>query len=291
MAKRNYESKLGKSVSEFKAEIPVQNEQEAKYNLKYISIDLIKENPKNEEIFNMDITSISNAIEQDEFRGAIEVYDLKDGTYEISSGHRRYRALKEKGEKYILCFIFDRPDNEREVTKRLLSSNMSARVLTPLDYARSIRLYMDEVLVSTTGTNVAGGKRLLAAQFFNMTESKVQRYLNILNLPIELQKYAENTDFPYMALNDAKECNEEQIQEIISELNKKDLDKIKKSEVTAIIKAIINKDTIDTTEKTNSTIPYEKEINSLRKKILRSQNPEEYIDKIQEFLNELREEI
>ena len=60
-------------------------------NKKYkeIPVELIDENPDNEQIFGYeDVDYLAESIQENGFGGAIEVYELANGRYEISSGHR-----------------------------------------------------------------------------------------------------------------------------------------------------------------------------------------------------------
>ncbi len=186
-----------------------------------IPLDKIVENPFNEKIFNMDITSIKEVIEEDGFRGAIEVYDLKDGTYEISSGHRRFRAALALGHSEILAFVFEKPESESEVLERLITSNLASRDLTPLEYANMIDVYMNRILTSETGKNVKGGKRKHAEERFGLSGTRIQDYLAILTLPLTVQKYAGIKDFPYRSLQKTKILDDAQLGEFVSILDKK----------------------------------------------------------------------
>jgi len=171
-----------------------------------IGLSDIDENENNSQIFNMDdIEALANTIKDEGFHGAIEVYRKEDGRYEIVSGHRRYRAMVLLGKKTIPCIVDELPD-ELTKTKRLLSSNIQTRNLTPMDWARSLESYRKVVKEQ----NIKGDFKKLATAFFNISEGQLYRYQCLLKLSPELQSLTESKDFPYYALRDARSLTEEQ---------------------------------------------------------------------------------
>ena len=74
---------------------------------KSLPLESIVENEDNETVYDMDkLDELIETIDEDGFTDPIGVYDLKNGTYEIFSGHKRFRAMKKKGEKTIPANIF-----------------------------------------------------------------------------------------------------------------------------------------------------------------------------------------
>lgn len=169
-----------------------------------IELDLIDKNDDNEKIFNMDdIEYLAKSIKQEGFYGAIEVFKKPDGRYEISSGHRRYEAMKFLHRETIPCIVNDMPD-DYAVGIKLLSCNIKSRKLTPLDMARSIDYY--EKLEKKKGHK--GNFTKKASLFFNISESQVYRFQVLLKLIPELQNLANEPNFPYSALRGAVNLSE-----------------------------------------------------------------------------------
>lgn len=289
---------INSSVTTPQAEKEYQIDTDLGCELKKIKLTLIDKNPDNEKIFSMDIDSIKKAIREEDFKGAIEVYKKPDGRYEISSGHRRYEACKALGYNDILCFVFEKPNDDKEVIKRLLTSNTAQRKLTPLDYARMIDTYINKVL-DGEGTYVRGNRRKLAAEFLGISYAAVQRYLEILSLHKELQSLCAIENFPYMALKKSKGCTDAEaceIKELI--LNCENLENIKSMEVSSIVKEVLEGDKAQ--EK--GTIPNmdikQKNKNKAIKRIQNSFNSctsnedkKELLDNLEVIIKELREKI
>lgn len=76
-------------------------------NIVRIPLEEVHENPDNNKIFSMDkIDRLADTIEDEGFVGAIEVFKISDHYYEISSGHRRFEAMKMVGEKQFHVLYF-----------------------------------------------------------------------------------------------------------------------------------------------------------------------------------------
>ena len=97
-----------------------------------IALDKLVENKENEELFGgvdeESIQNLANGIKKDGFRGVINVWDKRDGTYEIYSGHRRVRALKKIGyNKLVPCAVSPYPETETDRQRLLLAFNIHSR--------------------------------------------------------------------------------------------------------------------------------------------------------------------
>lgn len=152
-----------------------------------VSLDLIDINPDNESVFgHEDIDSLAKTIEKDGFIGAIDVYALPNGRYEIGAGHRRYLAMKKLGRKTIPCIVMENADTETKI-KHLIKSNIMTRKMTPMMWARSLDYYKKKVIPQGT-KNVRG----VLAEEFRIAESSVVKYLSFLNLIPEFQSALED---------------------------------------------------------------------------------------------------
>lgn len=222
------------------------NSSDARKEILDIDISLIDENPDNDGIFNMEkIEALADSIKNEGFTGAIEVMKKPDGRYEISSGHRRYRAMKILGKPTIPCFICHSVDGKARARK-LLSSNINNRELTKLDYGRAISYFCENV--SEEGT-VNANSRAEAMQFFGFSKSQVSRYLSLTKLEPELLSYAGIIDFPSTPLSIAAGLDRDKqlelrdrIEERITEIKKGlpdgedfDYSQITKSEIVSML--------------------------------------------------------
>ena len=112
-----------------------------------IPMDQIDMNPDNEEIFGLDdIDYLAENIDEDGFQGAIEVYALDNGRYEICSGHRRFLAMKQLGKDMIPCIVTENVDDVTKA-KRLVKSNILNRKMSPLKWAKTLAYYEKNCLV------------------------------------------------------------------------------------------------------------------------------------------------
>ena len=171
-----------------------------------IALDQIDENPDNANIFNMDnIDTLAEGIKEDGFMGAINVFQKPDGRYEISSGHRRYRAMKLLGRDTIPCNVSPYPDDVERGLK-LISSNIRNRELKPLDWARAIDYY--ENIMKLKG-EYEGRLRDRAAEYFKMAPTNIHRYTSLLKLIPELQELANDPEYAYSAFTTAATLSED----------------------------------------------------------------------------------
>lgn len=156
-------------------------------NIVNIDIDKIKSNPDNAKIFSMNnIEELANSIKENGFIGAINVYDLGDGTYEIFSGHRRFEAQKYLKKKTIPAFIDPLPSEENKA-KNLIDSNLHNRELTIMDKARALVYYQDKVLTKP-GLN----KNEELCKKFGISMSQVKYLKRIVTYSDKIQKLIEN---------------------------------------------------------------------------------------------------
>ncbi len=172
-----------------------------------IPLDQIDENIDNDKIFNMEgIDFLAKTIDREGWTGAIEVIALPNGRYEITSGHRRYRAMKQLGKTTIPCIISHNVD-ARTKARKLISSNVRNRELTPLDWGRAIQYFAENV--SEQGEINAESRRE-CVEFFGFTGSKISRYLALTKLAPSLQHYAATEGFPVSALSPASRLSVEE---------------------------------------------------------------------------------
>lgn len=167
--------------------------------VKDIPLDEIVANPDNQKLFTMEnVEGLCQSIESVGFNGAIEVYRLPSGKYQISSGHRRYAAMKRLGRKTIPCIIMEL-ENTILVRKKLVESNINTRVLSPIELARSIQYY--ETILREE--NFKGDINSRLSEIFSISRAKVSRLKSLLKLASEIQELAKAKNFPFEAFEDA----------------------------------------------------------------------------------------
>ncbi len=185
-----------------------------------IPLDEIDENPDNSEIFNMDkIKELADGIIEDGFIGAISVFRKPDGRYEISSGHRRYRAMQMLKRDTIPCLVSEMPsDTERAL--KLLSSNIRNRDMRPMDWAKAVEYFMRirRQQRDSGEIEIKGKLRDEAARYFNFSTGQVSRYESLNKLIPELQEMANDPLYPWTAFVNAAGLAEAQQKELYRNL-------------------------------------------------------------------------
>lgn len=165
-----------------------------------LPLDVIDPNPDNSEIFNMeDIDALADSIKRNGFRGAIEVFQKKDGRYEILAGHRRYVAAQKAGLSRIPCLIYMQPKDEIEKRSLLIDSNIYNREFTPLDKARALNYQRETFrMEQEKNPNLTIWDSMM--KHFGMSRGSISTYLSIVELIPELQEmYAEQILPVYIA--------------------------------------------------------------------------------------------
>lgn len=182
-----------------------------------IPIDKIRKNPDNEKIFNMDgIEGLADTIKEDGFTGAIEVFPLDDGNYEILSGHRRFEAAKIAGLKSIPSIILPVLDKVT-VAKKLITSNIHNRELSSMDKARAINYYAENVLKPEhQGQRYNENKEL--SKVFGLSMSQIKYLKRTLLYVPELQELLERQRVPMSGLIEASNLDPNEQRELAKNL-------------------------------------------------------------------------
>lgn len=182
-----------------------------------IPIDKIRKNPDNEKIFNMDgIEGLADTIKEDGFTGAIEVFPLDDGNYEILSGHRRFEAAKIAGLKSIPSIILPVRDKVT-VAKKLITSNIHNRELSSMDKARAINYYVENVLKPEhSGQRFNENKEL--SKIFGLSVSQIKYLKRTLLYVPELQELLEKQRVPMSGLIEASNLDPNEQRELAKNL-------------------------------------------------------------------------
>ncbi|MCR5627153.1 MAG: ParB/RepB/Spo0J family partition protein [Lachnospiraceae bacterium] len=153
---------------------------------KMIMLNKLVEHEDNEYLFggNDDdaIKNLAMGIEKEGFKGAILVWDLKNGQYKIFSGHRRKRAMESLKKDSIPCFVYPYPESETQRRRLLLGANIYTRgsidaAVSHIYISRQIK-YLRETLKME---GFSGNYKRRLAEEFGTSESKIQRYEALLN--------------------------------------------------------------------------------------------------------------
>lgn len=186
------------------------------FTLQNIALNKIDSNPNNKKIFSVNnIEHLASIIKEEGFTTPIEVYQKPDGRYEIISGHRRYAAMEYLKRKEIPCIVSD-SEEKGLIDKKLLSSNIANRKISPLEMANAISFYRDIL----KREKFKGNKREKVANYFNITESMVHRYESILKLIPQLQEFCKTPGFQYSALQEAANLTNEEQEQLYEEILK-----------------------------------------------------------------------
>lgn len=194
--------------------------------VKDIPLEEIVPNPDNTKLFTMEnVEGLVESIKSIGFNGAIDVYRLPGGKYQISSGHRRYAAVKRLGWKTIPCIIME-PEDDILVRKKLVESNINTRVLSPIELARSIQYY--EAILREE--NFKGDINTRLGEIFSISRTKVSKLKALLKLADDIQELAKAKNFPYEAFEEAVNFPSEK-QKQLAERLKKHLEKNPNAEI------------------------------------------------------------
>ncbi|SFU91094.1 ParB/RepB/Spo0J family partition protein [Butyrivibrio sp. M55] len=184
--------------------------------VKDIPLDEIVPNPDNIKLFTMEnVEGLVESIKSIGFNGAIDVYRLPGGKYQISSGHRRYAAVKRLGWRTIPCIIME-PEDDILVRKKLVESNINTRVLSPIELARSIQYY--ETILREE--NFKGDINTRLGEIFSISRTKVSKLKSLLKLADDIQELAKAKNFPYEAFEDAVNFPAEKQKQLADRLRK-----------------------------------------------------------------------
>ncbi len=110
---------------------------------KVLSIQKIVEDPENERKTFDDMDDLVASVKVHGVVEPITVSDLGDGMYQISTGHRRYRAAKLVGLEQIEVLIRD-SEEKWERRKKSLVSNVQRADIRPIELAESLKILLEE---------------------------------------------------------------------------------------------------------------------------------------------------
>lgn len=158
----------------------------------------LKEHPDNEYLFGMEgVERLAEGMKKVGFKGAIEVWDLKDGTFLIYSGARRNRANTLLGNTTIKAFVYPYPESETERRRELLGANIYGRNAVQRDNAiytaRQISYLRKTIQMERDNGTYEGEKtREELAKEFGTSPSNIYKYESLLKLNSRAQEAVAN---------------------------------------------------------------------------------------------------
>lgn len=205
-----------------------------------VPIKYITKNPDNEAIFNMEgIETLARNIKEVGFIGSIDVIENHNtNTYEIISGHRRFAAAKLAGLEEIPVHI-ETVSDDIDKAKKLIRLNVNNRELNPLDKARAINYYIENVLKPE---NFKGNTQDKLSEVFGISVTQVKYLRRILKYPEPVQIWIGEGKLSYIGVSELSSLDEQMQKEAVcileNALKKNGNEPLSKSETQACIKSI-----------------------------------------------------
>lgn len=142
------------------------------------------------------IKNLADGIKREGFQGAINVWNMKDGTYMIFSGHRRAAAMRLLNKEMIPCFIYDYPEAEVDRRRMFLGANIYTRGSAKTSdnggdlYVGRQMEYLGEIMKKYEGFEGSEFQmdKKIAAEF-GTSRPMVYRYRSLLHASDELIRY------------------------------------------------------------------------------------------------------
>lgn len=176
----------------------IANKQCTMEDTKMLDSSCLTEHPDNEYLFGMEgIERLAEGMRKVGFKGAIEVWDMKDGTYQIYSGARRNRANTLLGNSRIKAFVYPYPESETERRRELLGANIYGRNAVQRDNAiytaRQISYLRETIRMERENGIYEGEKtREELAKEFGTSPSNIYKYESLLKLNDRAQAAVAN---------------------------------------------------------------------------------------------------
>lgn len=166
----------------------IANKQFTMEDTRMLDSSCLTEHPDNEYLFGMEgIERLAEGMKKVGFKGAIEVWDMKDGTFMIYSGARRNRANTLLGNTQIKAFVYPYPESETERRRELLGANIYGRNAVQRDNAiytaRQISYLRETIRMERKNGTYEGEKtREELAKEFGTSPSNIYKYESLLKL-------------------------------------------------------------------------------------------------------------
>lgn len=191
------------------------------YSLEMIPLHKIVANQDSRETFDMeDISQLSKAIEDCGFYTVIQVFQRRDGNYELLCGDRRCEAAKQAGFKEIPAIVLDSNMPEDKKLKIMMNDNMQGRknLRNPVTMCKVIAL-QEKILKME---KYQGNIRDELASRLNVSSRQISRYKKMGDLNDTLQKFVTKGLVNFSTALMLAELSKEEQEEYSNALNEKD---------------------------------------------------------------------
>ncbi len=148
---------------------------------KQLAIDLISANPKNprRSFPEADIESLAQSLREKGLIQPLLVRPLKNGTYQIVAGERRWRAAQRAGLHDVPAIV--RELDDKDTLELAIVENVQRSDLTPLEEAQAYRMLMDEFSYTQQQLAESIGK----------SRSHIANTLRLMSLPDSVKEHIE----------------------------------------------------------------------------------------------------
>jgi ParB family chromosome partitioning protein len=152
---------------------------------KYISIELLQNNPDNPRRDLGDLTELTASIKQNGIYQNLTVQDNHNDTYTVLIGNRRFAASKLAGLKEVPCTIVDITPAEQ--ASMMLTENMQRNDLTVLEQAHGMQMCLDlgssdKDIAKETGLSIKTVKHRLEINKLDQKKLSTCKQLNLDDL-------------------------------------------------------------------------------------------------------------
>jgi ParB family transcriptional regulator, chromosome partitioning protein len=149
--------------------------------LKQVPIDLISANPKNprRNFPEADIESLAKSLKDKGLIQPLLVRPLKDGSFQIVAGERRWRAAQRAGLHEVPAIV--RELDDKDTLELAIVENVQRSDLTPLEEAQAYRMLMDEFKYTQQQLAESIGK----------SRSHIANTLRLMSLPDSVKEHIE----------------------------------------------------------------------------------------------------
>ncbi len=153
-----------------------------------INVDLIDESPLNEGIPVDDFQAIAKTIEEVGLESPLTVYDLKNGRYEVYSGHQRLLAVKSLGWTSVDCIVKEYTADAEKRFKEHLYANRQRELdsrfwIAELKHAKNL-----------LDTEYGDGAKVKKAEYYQklqdllgISDAQIRRFERMENLTEEMR--------------------------------------------------------------------------------------------------------
>ncbi len=164
----------------------------------WISLSSLVENEENEYLFggvdDNSIATLQEDIKENGFKGILNVWKLLNGKYEIVSGHRRYRALKNLNYDKVLCWVSEYPESKTKRDWELIKYNILSRgSINAAANGKSIYItrQINRLKEILKNNNFKGDKTTEIARLFTTSDRTIQQYASLNSCSNDVLKAEE----------------------------------------------------------------------------------------------------